>query len=358
MNNSADAEALQSVEGGPVYRVALDGTGISFPVRHGESVLNAARRAGHWLPFECGWGSCNRCKATLVEGELESLFPQAPAIDARDERRRRHLLCQSTAASDAVVKVLSVESSAPVERPTADYVGTLVGVRELAPSIAEFRFTLTTPAGEPVVADFRPGQYGVLEIDEDLRRCYSMANVPGTDVVEFIIKRYEGHIGSTRMFELQPGAKIPIELPYGDMWLRDSDRPVIMIAGGTGVSAILSLARSIVDDPAWEHRNVHVLYGAATREELVCWEELEELTEGHRTHLHGAVVHANDDWTGGRGFVTTSLAALLTAEFAQEHDLLNAEVYLAGPPPMVKAVQEVLSEQGIQLDRIHVDSFG
>lgn len=351
-------DARTPVEGGPEFRVTLDGTGDSFVMRRGENILSAARRAGYWLPFECGWGSCNRCKATLVEGELEYLFPEAPAIDARDERRKRYLLCQTTPTSDVVIKTLSVSAEAPHERPTRDYVGTLVSVRELAPSIAEFRFAVSHSDGSAAVADFRPGQYAVLHIDDDLKRCYSMANVPGTDFVEFIIKRYEGHVGSMRMFELQPGAKIPIELPYGDMWLRDSDRPVIMIAGGTGVSAILSLARSIVDDPAWEHRHVHVLYGAATREELVCWEELEDLTEGHRTHLHGAVVHANDDWTGGRGFVTTSLTALLTAEFAQEHDLLNAEVYLAGPPPMVKAVQEVLSEQGIQLDRIHVDSFG
>lgn len=357
--SSTHSAAVSPREGDPEFRVTLDGTGESFLMRSGEPILAAARRAGYWLPFECGWGSCSRCKATLVEGEVRSLFPQAPAIDARDERRKRHLLCQSTPVSDIVIKPLSVSVTAPAERPVVDALGTLESVRELGPSIAEFRFALSHPDGTPLIADFRPGQYATLHLDDDLARCYSMANLPGTNVVEFVIKRYEGHVGSTRMFALQPGAMLPIELPFGDMWLRDVDRPVVMIAGGTGISAILSLARSIVDDPSWAMRNVHVIYGAATREELVCWEELEALTEGeHQVHLHGSLVHITDDWTGGQGLVTASLAALLGAELAVEHELEGAEFYLAGPPVMAKAVQEVLNEHGIQLDRVHVDSFG
>lgn len=253
---------------------------------------------------------------------------------------------------------MGVERRPPVERPTVDLVARLVRRADLAPGIAEFVFALQDEAGLPAVADFRPGQYAILQIDDGLRRCYSMASTPGTDEAHFIIKRYDGHVGSTRMFALQPGAMLPIELPYGDMWLRDNDRPVVMIAGGTGISAILSMARSIADDPQWADRVVHVLYGAGTRAELVCWDELEDLTEHHARQLHGALVHAPDDWTGSHGFVTTMLSSLLEAEIAQDQGLHEAEVYLAGPPPMVQAVQGTLNEQGIQLDRIHVDSFG
>ena len=339
-----------SIEGGPEFRVTLDGTDDTFNVLQGEDILSAARRAGYWLPFECGWGSCARCKATVVDGEVESLFPEAPARNERDLRRNRVLLCQSTPLSDVVVKPLSVSNTPPEERRTADYLGTLTNINELGPSIAEFAFTLDKPAV------FLPGQYAILHIAPGLERCYSMSNLPGTTEVTFIIKRYEGHIGSTKMFELNIGDEIPMELPFGDMWLRDVDRPVIMIAGGTGISAILALAKSIDGHSIWTDRHVHVLYGAGSREELVCWDELEAITE--HAHLHGALVQAHDDWSGHQGFVTTALTALLNAEFASEHDLLNAEVYLAGPPVMADAVQEALKEHGIQLDRIHVDSFG
>lgn len=342
-----------------VHQVVLNGTDTVFAARPGESVLNAARRAGHWLPYECGWGSCARCKATLVAGDVECLFPEAPAIDPRDGRRRRVLLCQSAPVGDIVVKPLGVSDGPTPERPTADYRGTLVHVRHLGPDIAEFTFELRAPDGRSVISAYRPGQYAILELAPGLRRCYSMAGLPGRSQVEFIAKRYAGRPGSTRLFELPLGTTVPLELPYGDMWLRDRDRPTLLVAGGTGVSAILSLLRGIAADPAWAHRPVYVLYGAANAAELVCWEELHSLAATlPRAQVHGALVTADDTWTGTRGFITETLTRLLGGDVALDHDLGDSVVYLAGPPPMVRAVQDVLDAHGLQRDRIHVDSFG
>ena len=357
MTSTASVEGM-NVEGGSGFRVTLDGSDESFLVASGESVLDAARRSGNWLPFECGWGSCGRCRATLVEGELDSLFPEAPAMTERDARRKRYLMCQSTPASDAVIKATSIDREPPEERPVVDGVGTLVSVRELGPDIRELRFTLST-AGEPAIAHFRPGQYALLELESGLRRCYSMSNLPGSEHVEFIVKRYAGRPGSSRVFDLQQGDAIPIQLPYGDMWLRDRERPALLIAGGTGISAVLSLLRSISSDPSWADRPVHVVYGAATRDELVCWEEIQHLTEHlPNASVHGALVHADESWAGTRGFVTEVISDLLDVEDSHEWGAAAGVVYLAGPPPMVRAVQDVLAAHGIQLDRIHVDSFG
>lgn len=161
------------------------------------------------------------------------------------------------------------------------------------------------------------------------------------------------------MFDLEPGDVIPIMLPYGDMWLRDRDRPALLIAGGTGISAILSLLRSIDGDPRWVDRPVHVLYGAATRDELVCWDELHEVASRmSNVSIHGALVTAEDSWAGTRGLVTETLAGLLEVDPGHDWSPAAGVVYLAGPPPMVRAVQDVLAVNGIQLDRIHVDSFG
>jgi toluene monooxygenase electron transfer component len=348
-----------SLEGGADFRVTLDGSGDSFTVGPRESILGAGRRAGFWLPFECGWGSCGRCRATLVEGELISLFPEAPAIDPRDARRRRFLMCQSTPAGDVVIKPTSVDSAPPEERPVVDHRGTLREVRHLGPDIAEFTFELEPIDGALAVAQFRPGQYGVLELEPGLRRCYSMANLPGSSDLQFIAKRYEGRPGSNRLFELQPGDTIPIELPYGDMWLRDRQRPALLIAGGTGISAILSLVRSINGDENWAKRPVHILYGAATRDELVCWDELQRLSAAMpNVNVHGALVTADDTWAGTRGLVTETLAGLLNVDPGHDWSPAAGVVYLAGPPPMVRAVQDVLAANGIQLDRTHVDSFG
>ena len=347
-----------ATDAGPTYTVALDGTDVRFAARPGERILGAARRAGVWLPYECGWGSCSSCKATLVDGTVELLFPGAPAIDARDERRRRILLCQTAPTSDLVVKPQRCSDVATEERPTRDVTGTLIAVEPLAPTIARFTFALSDERGSAVRAEYRPGQYAVLEVAPGLRRCYSLAGIPGDDRVDFIAKRYDGGAGSTELFSLDPGASIRMELPYGDMWLRPNRRPLLLAAGGTGISAVLALVRQLAD-PASEHRGrrVRIVYGATSPAELVCWDELMDLVPRiPGATLHGALAAPEPEWEGTQGFVTHALADL--AGSGAHEDLPESDAYLAGPPAMVDAVKTAFSDLGITLDRTYVDSFG
>jgi len=335
--------------------VTVAGTGQSFEVAPGERILAAARRAGVWFPFECGWGSCGTCKATVVEGETELLFAAAPSVDARDARRRRVVLCQSTPTSDLTLKVLRAEAAPAPERPTADHRARLDRRHELAPGIARFDFTLDRPAV------YRPGQHAVLELAPGLRRCYSMADLPGSAAVSFIAKHYPGRPGSGQLFDLAVGEHVGIELPYGDSWLRAGDRPVVLVAGGTGISAILALARRLAVGadtlapgtvPSPDDRRVHVLYGAATLAELVCWDDLQQATARlPHGRLHGVVASAETGWSGPVGFVTDLLREQLSS-------LAEAEFYIAGPPPMVEAVRVLLREHAVPLDRVRYDSFG
>lgn len=342
---------------GSSYEVRLDGSDACFRVGEGERILGAARRAGVWLPYECGWGSCTSCKATLVEGEVELLFPGAPAVDARDERRRRIVLCQTTPRTDLVVKAQRIESAPASERPTRDVLARLECIEALGPSIARFSFSLSDLTGSPVPAHFRPGQYALLELSPTLRRCYSMAGIPRDEHVQLIAKDY-GTAGSSALFALGRGAVVPMELPYGDMWLRPGERPVLLAAGGTGISAILSLLRSLaVDGAEGRGRRIRVVYGATTPAELVCWDEIVALVASlPRATLHGALVAPEPEWEGHTGFVTHALADL--AGSAEHEDLSTSDAYLAGPPAMVDAVKVAFAELGITLDRTFVDSFG
>lgn len=321
------------------HRVTVEPSGESFLVRPGENILAAGRRAGVWLPFECGWGSCGTCKATLLSGEVESLFPDAPAVDPRDERRRRKLTCQSTPVTDITIKVTRLGPFE--ERPTTDRVGRLVAKQELGPGICSFTFALDAPA------EFRPGQYAILELGPDLQRCYSMDGGPGSEIT-FVAKHYLGRPGSSALHALPLGAEVPITVPFGDMWLREDDAPAILIAGGTGIAPVLSLARHMA---ARGHAHpVTVLYGANTPDELVCLDELADtVAQLPNGRLVPVVVHAADSWPGRRGYATTPLAEIATPEH---------RYYLAGPPPMVEATMAVLRDCGAGLDRIHVDKFG
>lgn len=327
-----------------VHRVAISGTDINFEIVEGERILGAALRAKVWIPFECGWGSCSTCKMTLVEGECETLFAEAPAISPRDARRSRILACQSTATSDLVVKPTWIEADPRDGYATERCAAVLAHREEVGPDIFRLLFTLDR------VASFREGQHAVIDLGNELRRCYSMSNRPGTNDVEFIMKRYSGRVGSEAVSALTPGETVHIEMPYGDMWIRDGDTPVCLVAGGTGIAPILGMVRRLAADR--DGRPVRVVYGANVHDDLVCWPELAVLIEElPDAELVGALTTAHVDWTGIEGLVTHALEPMLAS-------LMDANFYVAGPPVMTNAVTELLKDVGIRLDRIRYDSFG
>jgi NAD(P)H-flavin reductase/ferredoxin len=326
------------------YRVTVAPSGESFEVQDNERILSAGRRHGVWLPFECGWGSCGTCKVSLLEGEVALLFDGAPAVTPRDARRRRTVTCQATPLSDVVIRPTWVSPRPRPELSTADYEARLVDVQVLGPDIRQFTYELDR------AATYRAGQYAVLELRPGLRRCFSMVGHAGSRSVEFISKQYPGGAASRLLSTLPLGTAVSMELPYGDMWIRPSGRPIFLVAGGTGISAVLALARqlSTTADP----RPVRVFYGAASLAELVRWSDLQELVatlpDGR---AHAALVTPGAGWDGTAGFVTDCIGA-------HSEGLLDAEVYLAGPPPMVDAVLALLREQPVPLDRVHYDRFG
>ena len=336
---------VDQVPGPAGYLVTVDGTEHRFVVPPGEPILTAARRAGVWLPFECGWGSCSTCKVTVLEGQVELLFPDAPALDPRDVRRSRSITCQATAASDLTLKVLRL---GPVqERPTRDHVGVLAGVEPLGPGIHRFTFRLDGPGGRSV-AEYRPGQYAILQLGPGLRRCYSMAGLPGGDEVRFVAKHYPGRPGSSALFGLPPGARVPMALPFGDFWLRPEGARDVLVAGGTGIAPILAMLQQLVAEGS--RRSLLVLYGANTAAELACWPELLALASRlPGAELHGVLMTPGPGWPGRVGTVTDALD-----ELAGPDD----RFYLAGPPVMVDAALAVLRERGTGLDRVHHDRFG
>ena len=336
-------DATDTVAEPDAHLVSIVGSDLTFHVAEGERILTAARRAGTWLPFECGWGGCGTCKVTVVEGETQ-LLDDAPSIDPRDARRRRVVVCQSTATSDLSIRAGNSSTEPPPERPVRDHKGVLLAREDLGPDLARFHFRLDAEAL------FRPGQHAILELGDGVRRCYSLAGQPGSCEVRFIAKRYAGGLGSARLFAVGEGEEVPLELPYGDMFVRDGDAPVVLVAGGTGISAILAIAEQL--SLARTARTVHVFYGAGTAADLVCWDELRDaMTAIADGHLHGALIEPPAGWAGATGFVTAALGESLP-------DLADAVFHVAGPPLMTDATVDLLRRHGIQLDKVHYDSFG
>lgn len=327
------------------HKIQIAPDGPVFEAQPGETILQAARRNGQILPYECGWGSCGTCKVGLVEGSVELIFKDAPAISPRDARRGRILACQCRPTSDIAITPPPGEW-AGMPLPCHERTAELRAVEELAPEIR--RFTFLVEGG----ADFLPGQYAILHLPGGIRRSYSMCNLPDGNKLQFIAKRYQGGVGSNALADLAPGSRITIEAPFGVCILRQKPGRKVFVAGGTGISPILSMIRQAAEEAVDFDAPVDVIYGARSPADLAAGDELAAAAARIRHARYTPVVEMpSEGWVHQQGYVTNAITALVEAP-------TRAEFYVAGPPVMVNSVKTQLKEAGVPITQVHYDSFG
>lgn len=317
-----------------------------------DSILRAALRAGVGLAYECNSGGCGGCKFELLEGEIETLWPDAPGLSERDRRRGRHLACQCRARGDITIAAPSAAEYVPPQLPRRQ-TAQLAMLRDITHDIREFRFV------SDGTADFLPGQYAMLELPGVTgSRAYSMSNTPnGQREWHFQIRRVPHGQGTHALFDrLAVGDRVGLDGPYGMAWLRTgSPRDIVCVAGGSGLAPMLSIARGAVEAGLLEQRRLHFFYGARTPRD-VCGEELLAKLPGYgeRIRFIPVVSLPGDDaaWTGATGYVHDQLLPQLPERLA------HYEFYFAGPPPMTTAVQELLMVgHQVPFEQIHFDRF-
>ena len=322
------------------FTVTIEPNGDQFTAHPDETLLQAARRSGLSLPHECGWGSCSTCKVTLVAGETELMFPAAPAISPRHAHRSDHRLPVDGAQRPDHPPFPAAPSPLPV--PDREQRAELIGVEELAPEVR--RFTFHTEAA----ADFLPGQYAILHLGPRLRRAYSMCNLPDGRTLQFISKRYAGGAGSMALSVLAPGDTLELESPFGTCTLNPRPGRKLFVAGGTGISPILSSSARQVGTASILARPSMVTALAVRR----TWRRETASRGGGGAPGRGlspACRGETPDFATGRA--TDAISAI-------DHDPQATEFYVAGPPVMVAAVKSQLKEAGVPITRVHYDSFG
>lgn len=320
-----------------VHAVGIDGTAVVFPCAGDDTLLRAALRAGLEMPYECNSGGCGACAVDLVAGEIEDLWPQSPGLSERQRARGKRLACQCRPRGDCVIKVRLRSEPTAVERPMRQLV-TLVGREALTHDMAEFHFKASGPAR------FLPGQYALLDLPGVVgSRAYSMSNLPNEDGLwSFVIKRVPNGRGTAVLFDsLAEGDRIMLDGPFGMAFLRpDSPRDIICIAGGSGLSPVLSILRSAVREPKLNGRRLSLYYGGRTPADLCHGAALgRDAAVGDRVQLVGAISDpAVADWAGERGFIHEVLKRTVEAG----GDPKAFDYYFCGPPPMTDAVQRLL----------------
>ena len=242
---------------------------------------------------------------------------------------------------DLVVELLHFDpDNYKLEHEIRDGRATVIAVEALTHDIRR----LELEVAEPADFSFLPGQYVDVWVPEsDARRSFSMANLPGDGRIELIVKRYPGgRFSSLLDGAIAVGDELRFTGPYGAFHLRESERPVLMVAGGSGMAPILSLLRALAD--AGTDRPVRFFYGARSEQDLFYVDLVQEL--GGRL--------PDFEFVPVIGFVHEPACACIA-----EGELSDPEIYMCGPPPMIDAMIELATDRhGIdERSRIFHDKF-
>jgi len=333
----------------PRIRVQSEHETLLLECGFDETVLSAALRAGVGVPYECCSGICGTCRFEIVAGEVRSQWPDAPGLGPRDRRLHRQLACQSRPLSDCVIRLRLDDRYIPAIKPRR-MTGALRSIEPVTRDIR--RVTISTGCS----AEYLPGQFVLFHLAGVASpRAYSMSNGPnGEGAWEFYIKQIPGGEFTGALFnKTAAGASLELEGPYGMAYLRrTSDRPVLCIAGGSGISPMLSIARALARDQSV--RPLHFYIGGRAPSDVSSLVSIVEAACGARTiHVGAAVSDAElaAEWNGEFG----PIHALVERDLAAR--LKDFDIYLAGPPPMVQACLAMLARYEVAADRVHYDAY-
>jgi propane monooxygenase reductase subunit len=333
------------------HTVRLDPFGVEFECDEGESILNAALRAGISLRYGCKHGGCGSCKVQLAEGEVDYPGYAASAISEAEQDAGIALLCCAHPLEDLVVELADDYSEAELQPrfPMREFSGALRSLDFVTHDTAHLVIDL---GGDRI--DFGAGQFvEIAAPGSDQFRAYSMANTPSaSDRVELLTKLLPGGLFSSYLRERAAlGDRLSLRGPFGQFQIAETAAPIVMVAGGSGMAPIFSMLSELAESGST--RDIVFYYGARSRRDLYWLDRfaaLEQQLASFRFVPALSEPLAEDDWQGEVGLIT---------EVIDRHSdsLRGAEGYLCGPPGMIDAAVAVLREKGMFMSRIRFDKF-
>lgn len=330
------------------HQVQIQGTTHAFEINDDESVIDAATRAGLMLPHSCRSGTCGTCMGAVVEGQIHYPNGLPAAIDAEQDASGQALFCQAHAREDLVIAVSEVGDAGDI-RPQR-LPARVAAIEECA---ADVRRVFLKLPGDKRLA-FRAGQYIDFLLRGGQRRSFSLANAPHDDeTLELHIRHLPGGVFSGYVFgDMQEGALLRFEGPIGNFYLReDSDRPMILMGGGTGFGPIKGIVEHALHQGVT--RPMHIYWGARAEPDLYLDSLPRQWAATHETMDYTPVLSepaSDTQWTGATGFVHEQVV--------RDHpDLSGFDIYMSGPPPMINAAKSAFASAGLPSDRLYYDSF-
>ena len=373
-------------------------------VQPGSSLLNVLSDKSVFLPSACGGGgTCAMCECHITAGGGDVLPTELNHLTRREVAEHKRLACQVKVRNDMEIQI--PEEIFGIKK----FDCTVKSNYNVATFIKEFVVQL--PEGEDM--DFESGGYIQIDVpkvtvnfkdfnidahpdhhdvmdkyqadwdkfkmwdltmvnSEEQFRAYSMANHPAEgDIIMLNIRiatppfdRKKGGwmdvnpgVCSSYVFDQKPGDKVVISGPYGEFFIKPTDKEMVYIGGGAGMaplrSHIFHLFHTMKTD-----RKVSYWYGGRSKAELFYGKDFAEIEKefpNFSYHIALSEPLESDNWDGMTGFIHQAVLDNYLKEHEEPEEI---EYYLCGPPLMLDAVQKMLDELGVPEENIAFDDFG
>ena len=330
------------------YQIALnfeDGVTRFIEATGHETVADAAYRQGINIPLDCRDGACGTCKCKAESGryDLGDNFIE-DALNEDEIAEGYVLTCQMRAESDCVIRIPASSQLCKTEQ--ASFEAAISDVRQLSASTIALSIK-----GEALSRlAFLPGQYVNLKVPgSEQSRAYSFSSLQKGGEVSFLIRNVPGGLMSSFLTNLaKAGDSMSLAGPLGSFYLRPIQRPLLLLAGGTGLAPFTAMLEKIAEQGS-EHP-LHLIYGVTNDFDLVELDRLQALAARIPNFTYSACVANPDSQYPQKGYVTQHIEP----RHLNDGDV---DVYLCGPPPMVEAVSQYVREQGITPANFYYEKF-
>lgn len=379
---------------GPV-KIRINGE-KELVVNAGSSLLATLSQQKLFLPSACGGGgTCGMCKCQVLEGGGSILPTEVGFFTRKQINEHWRLGCQVKVRSD--MEIVVPEEVLGIKKWECE----VVSNRNVATFIKEFVVKL--PEGEQL--KFKPGGYIQIDVpkievdfakdiyveeeyrdewdkydmwslkmknNEETFRAYSMANHPAEgNIIKLNIRiatppwdrargtfmKVNPGVCSSYIFSRKPGDKVMISGPYGEFFIKNTNREMIYIGGGAGMAPLRSHIFHLFHTEK-TNRKVSYWYGARSKREVFYEDEFREIEKSFPNFTFNLALSEpkpEDNWTGYTGFIHQ----VLFNEYLSKHpEPEEVEYYLCGPPMMIDAVLKMLYDLGVPDEMIAFDDFG
>jgi Na+-transporting NADH:ubiquinone oxidoreductase subunit F len=362
----------------------------------GSTVLSTLSNNEIYLPSACGGGgTCAMCKCQVLEGGGSILPTEVGYFTRKEQQNNWRLGCQVKIREDMKIHV------PPEIFGIKKWECEVISNKNVATFIKEFVVKL--PEGESL--DFRSGGYIQIDVppcevdfgkdiyvEEDYReewdqfnmwdlkmknsepifRAYSMANHPAEGNIIILniriatppwdrkanaFMKVNPGICSSFIFSRKPGDKVTISGPYGEFFIKPTQREMMFIGGGAGMAPMRSHIFHLFDTEK-TNRKTTFWYGGRSLKELFYMEDFEKIqNENPNFKFHVALSEPKeeDKWTGHTGFIHQVILDNYLKNHPEPEEI---EYYICGPPMMNQAVFKMLDDYGVPPENIAFDDFG